>query len=175
MRVHFASGTHPFPAPWLNVDFHQPCDQVVDLLRPWPKNLSGIQRAYVGHFLEHLTPAEGVRFLFRLRTRMAPGGRLVVIGPDAVKGQRFFERGQIPAELLAAIRAHGEPNGNDRASCHLWDCTGDAVVAQAAKAGWTAEEFPIAQLPDRLPEVPVIDLSGWQFAVTATPAKPRAA
>jgi hypothetical protein len=102
---------------------------------------------------------------------MARRGRLVIIGPDAVKGQRFHERGLISTELLYAIRAHGKrqgPDGIDRSHCHLWNCNGDDVVSQAKAAGWTdVTEFPINELPTRFPEVPVISLAGWQFAVSA--------
>jgi hypothetical protein len=171
MRVHFASGEHPFPDPWLNVDrgAHWPqLDQTVDLLGPLPGNLDGIEWAYIGHFLEHITPDEGTDLLKRIRERMAPGGRLMVVGPDAAKGEAWHAAGRIGDDLLYAIRAHGEPDGTDRTGCHLWDCTGDAVLKQAELAGWSGvEEFPLGELPSRYPEVPVISLVEWQFAVTA--------
>lgn len=173
MRVHFASGTHPFPAPWHNVDYHGG-DQTADLLQDFPANLDNIEWAYVGHFLEHVTPDEAVIFLKRVASRMRPGGRLMVVGPDAAKGQAWYDAGRINADLLYAIKAHGDPtgpDGADRAHCHLWDCTGAAVVELATAAGWSAvEEFPLGQLPTRFPDVPVIALDEWQFAVVATRA-----
>jgi len=165
VRVHFAAGEHPFPTPWHNVDYRPPCDQQVDLLKPLPKNLTGIEWAYVGHFLEHITPTEGVTLLRRIRARMAPEGRLLVVGPDIEKGRRMHAANQIPDDMLYAIGAHGDPDGNNRTGCHLWDCSGEAVVAQAVKAGWAAEEFPLGQMPALYPDIPVISLAEWQFAV----------
>lgn len=179
MLVHFAAGVHPFPRPWWNVDYAGG-DQFADLLDPLPRNLTGIDWAYVGHFLEHLTPAEGVEFLGRVRERMSPGGRVVVIGPDVDKGQEWYEHGRIGEALRARIGAWNVPAGRpgrDRGDCHLWGCTGTAVVDQLTEAGWgEPAEFPIGELPARFPEVPIIDLSGWQFAATATatPAPQRA-
>lgn len=170
MRVHFASGEHPFPQPWWNVDYSEG-DQQADLLRELPENLRGIATAYVGHFLEHLTPDEGVKFLIRVRERMAPKGRLIVIGPDVEKGRALHARGRINDDLLYRIGAHGErtgPGGVDRSHCHLWDCTAEGVLAQIREAGWPrAAEFPIAALPALYPDIPVISLAEWQFAVTA--------
>lgn len=171
VRIHFASGEHPFPKPWWNIDFHDHwpiLDQVVDLLKPLPANLVDIEWAYIGHFLEHITPDEGTDLLARILQRMAPDGRLMVVGPDAAKGKAWHAAGRINDDLLYAIHAHGDADGNDRIGCHLWDCTGDAVVEQARKAGWLGvEEFPLGQLPSRFPQVPVIALEEWQFAVTA--------
>lgn len=170
MRVHFASGEHPFPAPWWNVDYLEG-DQRADLLDELPDNLVDIERAYVGHFLEHLTVREGVSFLTRVRKRMAPRGRLIVIGPDVVRGKEHYARGLIDADLLYRMGSHGEvggPDGRDRSHCHLWDCTGADVVSQVRDAGWPrVAEFSITDLPTLYPEVPVISLATWQFAVTA--------
>lgn len=171
MRVHFASGDHPFPAPWRNVDYHGG-DQTADLLGELPPNLTGIEWAYVGHFLEHLTPQEGIDFLTRVHARTRPGGRLLVVGPDVAKGREWFACGRISADLLYRIGKQGDPTGPggaDRSHCHLWDCTGSAVVDQATAAGWgQVEEFPLGQLPTRYPDIPVISLEEWQFAVVAT-------
>lgn len=170
MKVHFASGEHPFPRPWWNVDYTEG-DQQANLLQELPENLRGIKTAYVGHFLEHLTPDEGVKFLIRVRERMAPKGRLIVIGPDVEKGRALHARGQISDDLLYRIGAHGErtgPGGVDRSHCHLWDCTAEGVLSQVRQAGWPrAAEFPITDLPTLYPDIPVISLAEWQFAVTA--------
>jgi hypothetical protein len=170
-HVHFASGPHRFPAPWINVDFSAEADVKADLLEPLPDAISGIEVAYVGHFLEHLTPDEGVEFLARIRERMVPRGRIVVVGPDVAKSKVFFDAGLISRDLFACIKTHGKPlgsDGHDRQDCHLWDCTGIAVVTQLSEAGWRLpHEFPIASLPLRHPDVPMINASGWQFAASA--------
>lgn len=174
MKVHFAAGTHPFPKPWRNVDFegHQPgiTDQA-DLLDGIPEHLTGITDAYVGHFLEHLTREEGVEFLARVLERMAPSGRLVVVGPDAEKGQQWHAKGMLDKAFLATIKAHGTvPEGDPhaRGAVHLWDCTGHDVVDLALAAGWpVVREFPIREMPRLTPGIPVISDAGWQFSVLA--------
>lgn len=176
MKVHFAAGVHaPKFSPrqgWWNVDFEQGpgIQQRVNLLaEDWPDNLADITVAYVGHFLEHLWPDEAVTFLERVLKRMAPGGQLVVVGPDAHKGKAMHDRGQIPASLLAQIKAHGDPNGDDRGACHLWDCTEDVVVQQAMFAGWQdVRAQDITRMRRVTPGVPVISTAAWQLLVTAT-------
>lgn len=171
MLVHFASGPHPFPPPWHNIDYvasTAQVDQVVNLLAPLPENLAGIRIAYIGHFMEHITPEEGVDLLRRIRERMAPDGHVMIVGPDAVKGWEWYSAGRLDAGLMHAIRKHGEPQGDYRGGCHMWDCTGEAVVAQLTEAGWAdAEEFPLHEMPDRYPEIPMINAGEWQFAATA--------
>lgn len=176
MKIHFAAGVHATKfSPrhgWWNVDFTlgPGVQQRVNLLADdWPENLQDIEVAYVGHFLEHLWPDEAVAFLEQVRKRMAPGGVLVVVGPDAIKGRAMYDRGQIPASLLAQIRAHGDPNGDDRAECHLWDCTEGVVVQQAMFAGWQdVRARDITQMRRVIPGVPVISTAAWQLLVTAT-------
>lgn len=172
MKVHFAAGVHALKfSPrlgWWNVDFEpgRGIQQRVDLLSDdWPDNLKDITVAYVGHFLEHLYPSESHQFLSRLLGRMAPGGRLVVVGPDADLGTAQ----NVPASLLRQIKAHGEPDGNNRADCHLWDCTGPLVADQALRAGWDdASVQDITKMKSLLPDVPVISTAAWQLLVTAT-------
>jgi hypothetical protein len=174
VKVHFAAGTHPFDPPWRNVDIegHQPgiTDQA-DLIDGIPDHLTGITEAYVGHTLEHFTQEEGVEFLTRLLDRMVPGGRLTIVGPDAVKGEAWFKAGRIERWLLDAIKAHGqipEHEPHNRGAVHLWDCTGAEVVRLATLAGWErVEEFPIGDMAKVVPGVPIINTAGWQFAVVA--------
>lgn len=176
MKVHFAAGVHaPKFSPrhgWHNVDFTlgPGIQQRVNLLADdWPDNLVDIQLAYVGHFLEHLWEDEAGEFLERLLKRMAPGGQLVVVGPDAVLGAQEYAAGRIPANLLRQIKAHGEPNGDDRAECHLWDCDGRTVRLMAELAGWSgATVHDITHMRRVTPGVPVISTAAWQLLVTAT-------
>lgn len=168
MKVHYASGTHPFPG-WVNVDYEMGGEIQADLLSwPWPDEIRGVHDAYVGHFLEHLTRQEGVEFLRRALERSAPGARLTVVGPDVVKALRWYNNGAMTLRLLNAVRKHGDPRGNDRGACHLWDCTGFEVVEMLKEAGWSrVVELPIYRMEELLPGVPIIDTSGWQFLAVA--------
>lgn len=168
MKVHFASGTHPFRG-WLNVDYSEGADLRVDLLGwPWPDEIDQVHDAYVGHFLEHLTRAEGVEFLRRVRERSIPGARLTVVGPDVVKAARWLSNGQITQRFFRQVGKHGEPDGNNRGACHLWDCTSFEVIGMMKEAGWKDPvELPISRMAELVPGVPVIDTAGWQFLAVA--------
>lgn len=171
MKVHYAAGEHAhlFPG-WHNLDHaaHPGITTVVDLLADGiPDEIQDVDVAYVGHFLEHLYPIEAQSFLLRVRERMAPGGHLVVVGPDVEKVTAMAAAGEVPEGLVAECRAYGEPNGTDRSQCHLWDCTGAAVVGLCESAGWmNVQEQPIQPWP--LPDVPCIEDAPWQFLVTAS-------
>lgn len=173
MKVHFASGTHRFPEPWLNIDGHlypgcEP-DRIVDLLNELPDDVQAIDQAYVGHFLEHITPSEGITFLTRVRDRMADDGALMVVGPDAIKGTERLLTGELPAPLYVAIRASLDLTGN-QGGAHLWDCHEQAVVDQLGTAGWRdVKPYPIETMPQMYPEWPCINTGGWQFAILARP------
>jgi hypothetical protein len=168
VKVHYASGTHPFQG-WVNVDYEMGGEIQADLLQwPWPQEIKGVHDAYVGHFLEHLTREEGVEFLRRVRSRSIPGARLTVVGPDVVKAQRWVNRGAMSQEFLRSVGKHGEPRGNDRGAVHLWDSTGFEVVEMLKEAGWDrVKELPISQMSALVPGVPVIEDASWQFLIVA--------
>ncbi len=62
---------------WINVDRREDVpgiDVNYDLSRPFPFRDSTVDFIYNEHFLEHLTPEEGVRFLRECRRCLKPGG-----------------------------------------------------------------------------------------------------
>lgn len=166
MLVHFASGTHPFKKPWVNVDMYAERAQVqADLTKPLHPSLAGIEIAYVGHFLEHIDPEDGMRFLTRVRRRMVPGGRLVVVGPDVEKAHDMALRGRIPWSIYEACVAH---EADHPGASHVWDCTGLKVLHMVQSTGWSfGQEIPMRTFQRSLPDVPCIDAAEWQFCVTA--------
>jgi predicted SAM-dependent methyltransferase len=166
--VNFASGTHPFPAPWWNVDLndHPGVNERVDLLDEFPPTLVDIHLAYVGHFLEHITPDEAVDFLTRVHDRMDPRGRIVVAGPDAPKAREMHVAGELTADLLIQIGAHGTRYGNDCSHVHEWECSVKEVQRMLEEAGFHGvggigwDQFPHLGIP-------VISDAGWQLALIA--------
>lgn len=169
MRVHFASGTHPFDG-WTNVDaLDFPGVNIkMNLLEPFSDEIANIEIAYIGHFLEHLTHEECVSFLTNVREKMAPGGSLIIIGPDVEKSTVWFNSGRMPKELYDTTQKHGEIPVDEpwnRRDVHVWDCTATAVVGLCKRAGWaTATEIPIGEMKG----APMIDASNWQFCVIAS-------
>lgn len=169
MKVHFASGGHPFRG-WTNVDAldFPGVDLKINLLEDFPEEVSGIEMSYVGHFLEHLTHEECVTFLTRVRERMLPGGQLFIVGPDVEKATIWYNSGSMDEDLFRAVKKHGEIPADEpwnRHGVHVWDCTGDVVVDLCKQAGWSdAEEIPIHKMSGP----PMIDSSAWQFCVVAS-------
>lgn len=168
MKVHYASGTHPFDG-WLNVDYSTRADLKVNLLEwPWDQQISAVHDAYVGHFLEHLTREEGVEFLRRARSRSIPGARMTVVGPDVVKAARWLSRGAMTQQFFENVGKHGVLDGDNRGNVHVWDCTGFEVVEMLKEAGWDrVVEIPISRMAQVVPGVPVISAATWQFLVVA--------
>ncbi len=167
MKVHFASGPHPFKG-WVNVDyFNREADLEVDLLGDdWPDELTNLHDVYVGHFLEHITQVEAAEFLRKVRAISIPGARLTVVGPDVERAQRMLDKGAIDQEFYNAVAAHGDITSNDRGAVHAWDCTPGKVAELLTPNGWQEpHEIPIARLPEMVPGVPVISAAPWQFAL----------
>jgi len=168
VKVHYASGNHPFDG-WLNVDYSTEADLKANLLEwPWDRQISEVSDAYVGHFLEHLTRQEGVEFLRHARSRSIPGARLTVVGPDVVKAARWLSRGAMTQRFFDSVSKHGIINGDNRGNVHVWDCTGFEVVEMLKEAGWgRVVEIPISRMAQMVPGVPVINAATWQFLVVA--------
>lgn len=172
MKVHFASGTHPFPKPWWNVDLNdwpQGVDERVDLLSGDWGSIEAVTLAYVGHWLEHITNAEGYTFLYRLREVMVPGSTAVFVGPDVNRAQEQHERGLMSDDLLFACRPHGVPEGGDghnRAGCHLSPTTATNVSRLLEDTGWSNVRSPTWMALAGM-GIPVINASDWQYCLTA--------
>lgn len=171
MKIHFASGTHPFPQEdgWTNTDTNdnEGVDVFINLLEEFPDSFSSITTAYVGHFLEHLTHEECVEFLGRILERSADGAHLVIVGPDVEKATEWYRYGRMGTELYLSTQKHGVIPADEpwnRENVHVWDCTAAQVIDLCTKAGWnSATEIPIGMLT----LAPIIDASDWQFCVTA--------
>jgi predicted SAM-dependent methyltransferase len=168
MLINFASGTHPFPAPWWNLDLnqHPGVDEHVDLTAGLG-TAADIELAYVGHFLEHLLYSECLAFLTRIRAAMRPGGRIVIVCPDADRAAAMAQAGTIGTDLLAAISPHGHRDGADVSHIHAWKCT-------PRKVRWLLEHAQFTE-PDEIGfddfpalGIPVISDAAWQLAMTAT-------
>ena len=169
MRVNFASGNHPFPSPlWHNVDLNNwpGVDEKVNLLSDDWGTVRKVTKVYVGHFLEHLTQGEGYTFLYRLRNVMVPGGLAVFVGPDVDKARAWHAAGQMPDGLLHACLKHGEPDGDNRAGCHLSETTERSVTEMLVDVGFVVR--PASTWDDLFTiDVPVISRSDWQYVIVA--------
>ena len=81
MRLHIGSGPLAI-AGWTNVDVaaYPGVDVVLDVREPWP--FADVDAIFAEHFLEHLTLAEGLRFLRECRRVLGDGGVLRLSTPN---------------------------------------------------------------------------------------------
>lgn len=150
---------------WHNVDRPE-CphrkDEAVDLTKalPWPKD--SVVYAYAGHLLEHLTKTECRRLLKRLLVCMAPGGQLVVVGPDVPKARAMAETGTLEVPLDQLLHGGHRWPGDE----HRWECDPATVVEMLTAAGWVdVTEVDFGGVPASWP---IADRGPrWQFAVSA--------
>lgn len=164
MRVNLGSGDLPAPG-WVNVDHGtpHPHDIDADLTGPLPPELAGIEYAYAGHVLEHLTPEQVIALLERLRERMVPGGQLMAVGPDVNRARAMHARGELDDEWLRLVVEGGDRWPGDR---HQWECEPGRLVELLTKAGWIeAREVPLLSVSQI--DWPIAAYLEWQCAVTA--------
>ncbi|MDA8219785.1 MAG: glycosyltransferase [Dehalococcoidales bacterium] len=69
-------------AGFVNLDMDSGADVQADVRRGLPFPSNSVDGIYCEHFIEHLTQAEGVRFLRECRRVLVPDGRLRVATPD---------------------------------------------------------------------------------------------
>lgn len=148
---------------WHNVDHDgspHPADERLDLTGPLPWEPGTVTRAYLGHVLEHLTVADGVKLLTRLHEVTAPGGDVMVVGPDVNRAERMHAAGELDAEWLRLVKEGGRRWPGDE---HRWHCEPDTLTDMLRQAGWTwVQEMPVTLVPDIWP---LVDRAEWQCAV----------
>lgn len=169
MRINLGCGDR-YATGWTNVD-HAGCphrkDMTVNLAGPLPWAPGTISHAYAGHLLEHLT-LDGCRtLLVNLLPRMAPGGILMVVGPDVPRAQHMAEAGVLDVTMDSLHHgAHRWPGDE-----HHWDCDPDTVTDLLVHTGWYQPTTIPLHMVD--PVWPVADRGPvWQFAVTAIASIP---
>lgn len=155
--LHVNLGSGPFPAnSWCNVDAQNlPGVDVVASVEALPFEDASVELVYAGHVFEHMTYLEQLpAALAEIRRVLAPGGTMMVVGPDLERAMRSWKHevmGMWPTDPLGADPAQ-----------HSWPPTAPLQKAALEHAGFTAIELDIAAVPN--PPWPVVSRIGWQFA-----------
>lgn len=165
IKLNFGCGEH-YVKGWTNIDYESPHrrDVTVDLRQPHklPFRQGTVTHAYFGHVLEHLHVEDVTDLLSHVRTLMVPGGEIMIVGPDVIKGREMYNRGQIQERLLLQMI-----NGEHRwpGDAHLWQCHAKAVVELLRNSGWCqVQSIDVVSVHSMWP---LTSRVGWQCAVTA--------
>jgi hypothetical protein len=166
MLLNLGCGDRYVPG-WHNVD-HQGSphrkDETLDLRStlPW----TGVTHVYAGHILEHLRVFEVIQLLDRLKYCMAPGGELMVVGPDCLIAQGMAVAGTLDVTMESLTHGGHRWPGDE----HRWECTTFDVEELLRAGGWWPTRVGIPNVPAKWP---VADRGPqWQCAVSATASVP---
>lgn len=176
MKVNVGCGPFPAPAPWVNTDVIEEPDTGTrpDIVVTWDDPLpfpdGTLDAVYCGHVLEHVPWADVDGFLALVRAKLAPGGEIMVVGPDVVRTLQRWRDGDDPWELVESVLEHELSFqtapvqwANAR---HHWNCREDRVVAALGRAGFEqVAALPVT--PDALAGWPVVAFTQHQCAVRA--------
>jgi predicted SAM-dependent methyltransferase len=164
MKINLGCGDR-WQSGWHNIDSadspHRK-DEAFDLRTPLP--WQGITHAFAGHVLEHLFVGDVIALLTRLRSCMADGGELMVIGPDVLVAKEMAIAGTLDVTMDSLTNGGLRWPGDE----HRWHCTASDVQALLRVSGWTTvEDVGINNVP---PSWPVADRRPqWQCAILARP------
>jgi predicted SAM-dependent methyltransferase len=168
--LHCGCGPCWFPLPWLNTDQVPPQGVASpgvagplfrlpgptwylqhDASRPFPLGDGSLEWVYAEHFLEHLSPLDGIGWLREVRRLLQPGGLVRLSTPDLGKFLEGYRdsQGQFFARQAGRLRSLGVDPVPPRRSWmvnqifygwgHRWLYDGEEVVAAALAAGFPAE------------------------------------
>lgn len=189
MRLNVGCGPH-YAEGWTNTDLVatdriRP-DLVVTEADPFPFPAGSVERAYLGHVLEHVPWGEVPGWLDALAVVLAPDAEVAVVGPDTLRALHRWKAGEEDwAKVAGIIEGPGAylqhlgldcgPDGYRwAADRHHWNCHEHRVAQILADCGWR-DITPLGVGDDgRLDETsirdagwPLVDGSPCQFAVTA--------
>lgn len=160
--LNLASGNHYQPEWGVNVDLYFPADVKADA-GVLPFRDGAFDRAYLGHFLEHVPWPAIPTLLAEVRRVMAPGSTVAAVGPCIHLAVATAQ----PRWLLEAILSDPRTVDDQPGIHHAWTPTEELTVVAMERGGFTdVRSVPVAAV-DR-PEWPNPTTAPWQCAVLAT-------
>lgn len=171
---------------WLNLDVtFIPGEITPDVVWPAesaPSFESDFDQIYMGHVLEHI-PWDKVQYHLRsLRRELAPGGQLLVVGPDVLRSLDLWRQGRIDHNLLLATM---EDEVDATRSGELEDYTFVEERWEGSRHHWNAHEARVARamidagfdsvtgvpITEVGPEWPLVSDAAFQCAVLGQVSK----
>jgi SAM-dependent methyltransferase len=172
MWLNVGCGTHRAPKPWWNVDVHEGDDvwpdQVVEAGEPLPFDDGSCERVLASHVLEHVPWEDVPAFVTDLGRVLAPGGELLVVGPDVYKTLWAWRRGLEPWHIVEAVLEHQNYPADMAAwpgAPHHWNCH-TARVIEVLKRAELGEVLAADEDEAYLATWPVVGWNArWQLAL----------
>lgn len=168
--VNLGCGPHPAPAPWHNVDVPGSTAAADQVICAGTFPFTGVERVYAGHVFEHVAWDDVTALLALIRTRMTPGGEMMVVGPDLWAALELWRTGEYSRDQLEAVLEGDDHYFGDgiegwAGARHQWNPTPDRHLRALQAAGWDATviEFGV----DQLRGWPVVSFASAQFAIAA--------
>lgn len=180
-HLNIGCGPHRAPAPWWNLDvIHAPeldppivPDQVVTESLVVTFGAESVERIYLGHVIEHVAWDRLPDFLRDVYDVLAPGGEVMVVGPDVLRAIIRHQAGVEPMSLVlstledATFPADGWEWDGAR---HQWNAHEARVVGALSRFGGFETVEPVGMESHRLDAWPVVSRVKWQCAVWARKA-----
>lgn len=169
MWLNVGCGTHRAPAPWLNTDIVESDSTNPDLVvtpeDPFPFPAETVQRAMLGHVMEHVPLADMPGFLSELFYVLEPGAEILVVGPDVYRTIKLWAEKREPWFLVESVLEHAAYPGTTDwpGALHHWNCHEERVVEMLGLAGFDQVKA-LASPPDGWP---VVGWAEWQCCVSA--------
>lgn len=174
MKLNIGPGPH-YVDGWTNVEvaevegeFH--ADYYLEDPSVLPFEDGSIESVYCGHILEHIIWEEVEPYLSEVYRVLAPGGTLLIVGPDIMKGLHLWKAGKIQFHfdekdpgLLGMFEWEHLPGWT--APRHYWNCHEKRVISILDVDKW--EISPAEMHDSRLDTWPITSRAGWQMAVFA--------
>lgn len=186
MLLNVGCGPH-YAEGWTNTDLIEvpgiiEPDVLVTAAEPFPFDPRSVERAYLGHVLEHVPWADVPAFLGVLAVVLTGDAHVCIVGPDTLEAIRLYREGSEPWGKVAAVMegtgAYSDATGGWAplrwdADRHHWNCHQDRVAELLTDLGWQVEV--IARHPSGRLDAerirgrgwPLVDDSPCQFSVEA--------
>lgn len=176
IRLNIGPGPH-YVDGWKNVEVEQvrgifEADFYVEDPMSLPFDDEYADLIYCGHILEHIEWEKVPTYIDELYRVLKPGGTLLIVGPDMIRGLELWKQGRIKRDfsendpgLLGMLEWESLPNWD--APRHFWNCHEKRVISLLDPEYWFIESVPAMNDP-KLNGWPIVSQAGWQMAVFAT-------
>jgi predicted SAM-dependent methyltransferase len=147
MKVNLGCGKFKLEG-FVNVDVNEDLQpDVVAFAQDYMETLpdDSVDTVYMGHMIEHITPADGFLLLSVIQKKLRPGGELIVTLPDATKAMSMLYMKQLDLETYLRIMFGAPEEGEFERHVMVYDAK--IVVSYFGNIFSEHEIVPITNVP----------------------------